>query len=58
MLNEDYKDMLQSLLDHEVKFLILDNYALVDVKHLEENSYTYQSRYVVSIAPADFVSQQ
>ena len=28
MLNEDYKDMLQSLLDNEVKFLIVGAYAL------------------------------
>jgi len=28
MLNEDYKDMLQTLLDNEVKFLIVGAYAL------------------------------
>lgn len=28
MLNEDYKDMLQSLLDNDVKFLIVGAYAL------------------------------
>ena len=28
MLNEDYKDMLQILLNNEVKFLIVDAYAL------------------------------
>ena len=28
MLNEDYKDMLQSLLGNEVKFLIVGAYAL------------------------------
>ena len=28
MLNEDYKDMLQRLLDNEVKFLIVGAYAL------------------------------
>jgi hypothetical protein len=28
MLNEDYKDMLQNLLDNEVKFLIIGAYAL------------------------------
>jgi len=28
MLNEDYKDMLQSLLDNEVEFLIVGAYAL------------------------------
>lgn len=28
MLNEDYKDMLQSLLDHEVRFLVVGAYAL------------------------------
>ena len=52
MLNEDYKDMLQSLLDNEVRFLIVGAYALaaygypratgrdkdlIDAKHLEEN---------------------
>jgi hypothetical protein len=28
MLNEDYKDMLQTLLDNEVKFLVVGAYAL------------------------------
>ena len=28
MLNEDYRDMLQSLLDHEVRFLVVGAYAL------------------------------
>ena len=38
MLNEDYKDMLQILLDNEVKFLIVGAYALA--------AYGYPSRKV------------
>lgn len=35
MLNKDYKEMLQSLADEQVKFLLMGAYALADAEALE-----------------------